>query len=449
MLIGGYARTAEGQSLVESGWCIELVADRRSGAGPGPGSRSPTARRPARRRRVCRTRCSERSGRATGPVLVQVPRRGYRESLSCQTVAIRRGARPARVRWSRRPRPHRWPAAGAARGSPWECPHCHGRRSGRRSSGRCGRPRSSAGVRRPRGHHLRRRDDPSTPCRRVGARARHAWRRAHVDGRLRLVVLLDTWLMLAREDVRVDEEAHRRWFNALALARPCGSAIAVGDPATLQALVRADPVGFAARELAGRAETHLPPTARLATIDGPDDVLAELGPRPGPRTPRCWVRSRSIPRSAEAGERLILRSPRREGAALPPALRRGGRAQRRQAARPAHPGRPAVPLTAATRRSGGSHPRLAAVRVVFAGTPETALPSLEALVASRHDVVAVITRPDAPAGRGRTLTPRRWPWRPPPTASRCSSRPSRRTPTSWPGCESSRRTASRSSPTAR
>jgi methionyl-tRNA formyltransferase len=44
------------------------------------------------------------------------------------------------------------------------------------------------------------------------------------------------------------------------------------------------------------------------------------------------------------------------------------------------------------------------VRVVFAGTPETALPSLEALVASRHDVVAVVTRPDAPAGRGRTLT---------------------------------------------
>nr|MCW2728716.1 methionyl-tRNA formyltransferase [Aeromicrobium sp.] len=45
------------------------------------------------------------------------------------------------------------------------------------------------------------------------------------------------------------------------------------------------------------------------------------------------------------------------------------------------------------------------MRIVFAGTPETALPSLEALVASRHDVVAVITRPDAPAGRGRTLTP--------------------------------------------
>ncbi|MET1039176.1 MAG: methionyl-tRNA formyltransferase [Aeromicrobium sp.] len=44
------------------------------------------------------------------------------------------------------------------------------------------------------------------------------------------------------------------------------------------------------------------------------------------------------------------------------------------------------------------------MRIVFAGTPETALPSLEALVASRHDVVAVVTRPDAPVGRGRTLT---------------------------------------------
>jgi methionyl-tRNA formyltransferase len=45
------------------------------------------------------------------------------------------------------------------------------------------------------------------------------------------------------------------------------------------------------------------------------------------------------------------------------------------------------------------------MRLVFAGTPEVALPSLAALVASRHDVVAVVTRPDAPAGRGRTLRP--------------------------------------------
>jgi methionyl-tRNA formyltransferase len=45
------------------------------------------------------------------------------------------------------------------------------------------------------------------------------------------------------------------------------------------------------------------------------------------------------------------------------------------------------------------------VRLLFAGTPEPAVPALRALLGSdRHDVVAVLTRPDAPAGRGRTLT---------------------------------------------
>ncbi|REK86181.1 methionyl-tRNA formyltransferase [Streptomyces inhibens] len=44
------------------------------------------------------------------------------------------------------------------------------------------------------------------------------------------------------------------------------------------------------------------------------------------------------------------------------------------------------------------------MRLVFAGTPEVAVPALDALIASdRHEVVAVVTRPDAPAGRGRKL----------------------------------------------
>jgi methionyl-tRNA formyltransferase len=45
------------------------------------------------------------------------------------------------------------------------------------------------------------------------------------------------------------------------------------------------------------------------------------------------------------------------------------------------------------------------VRVVFAGTPDAAVPSLQALIAARHDVVAVVTRPDARAGRGRQVAP--------------------------------------------
>jgi methionyl-tRNA formyltransferase len=44
------------------------------------------------------------------------------------------------------------------------------------------------------------------------------------------------------------------------------------------------------------------------------------------------------------------------------------------------------------------------VRILFAGTPAVALPALEILLASPHDLVAVITRPDAAAGRGRVET---------------------------------------------
>ncbi len=43
------------------------------------------------------------------------------------------------------------------------------------------------------------------------------------------------------------------------------------------------------------------------------------------------------------------------------------------------------------------------MRVVFAGTPEVALPALDAIAGSSHDLVGVVTRPDAPAGRGRRL----------------------------------------------
>jgi methionyl-tRNA formyltransferase len=55
-------------------------------------------------------------------------------------------------------------------------------------------------------------------------------------------------------------------------------------------------------------------------------------------------------------------------------------------------GRPAQPAP---------DPGAGTLKLVFAGTPAAALPSLRALLASRHEVVAVVTRPDAPAGRGR------------------------------------------------
>lgn len=45
------------------------------------------------------------------------------------------------------------------------------------------------------------------------------------------------------------------------------------------------------------------------------------------------------------------------------------------------------------------------MRLVFAGTPEVALPALDAIAASAHELVGVVTRPDAPTGRGRRLLP--------------------------------------------
>ncbi len=45
------------------------------------------------------------------------------------------------------------------------------------------------------------------------------------------------------------------------------------------------------------------------------------------------------------------------------------------------------------------------MKVLFAGTPAVALPSLAALQAAGHEIVAVLTRPDAPLGRKRIMTP--------------------------------------------
>ena len=50
-------------------------------------------------------------------------------------------------------------------------------------------------------------------------------------------------------------------------------------------------------------------------------------------------------------------------------------------------------------------PGLGVMRLIFAGTPEAAVPSLEALAASGHEIAAVVTRPPAPLGRKRVLTP--------------------------------------------
>ena len=92
---------------------------------------------------------------------------------------------------------------------------------------------------------------------------------------------MDTPLLLLRPDLRAAEEALRRWLNVVALVRSGsdgGSVIAVGESSgrALQALVRVDPAGFAARELAERRDAHFPPAAALLVVDGRQQGLDEF-----------------------------------------------------------------------------------------------------------------------------------------------------------------------------
>lgn len=317
-LLGGYARTAEAQSLVTSGWCGQIVADRdtrrmrwpRLTVTDGVVDGLAPVRLPQQIFSAIR--------KADGPVLIQVPRRGYRESLSCQTC--RSPARckacqgPLVQKSASQPIACRW--CGVAEPA-WRCSECHGAQlrapvvGALRTAEEFGRAFPALTVVTSGGQTILDSVErgPVLVLATPGAEPR-------VEGGYAVVVLLDTWLMLSRDDVRVEEESHRRWFNALALAGEMATAVAVGDAHTLQALVRADPVGFAVRELADRVETHLPPTGRLAIIDAGDDVLTQLADRAW--TPHAEVLG-PVPvdaRDAEAGERLILRVPRSEGPAL-------------------------------------------------------------------------------------------------------------------------------------
>jgi primosomal protein N' (replication factor Y) len=137
------------------------------------------------------------------------------------------------------------------------------------------------------------------------------------------VLLLDAWALLGRADLRASEEALRRWMNASSLALPAaqgGQIVLVGAAAGLapvQALVRWDPIGYAEREAASRAELGFPPASRMAALEGaPADIdallaAAELPPDADLLGP--------VPVSEEI-ERTLVRVPRAQGAALAAAL---------------------------------------------------------------------------------------------------------------------------------
>jgi primosomal protein N' (replication factor Y) len=329
-LVGGFARTPEADLLLHAGWAGELVAPREEvrrrvrvdvveSADRGVGTRIPHQAREA-----------IRAGLAEGPVLVQAPRAGYAVALACERCRT-----PARCRACHGP----LGLAGAASAPAcrwcgteepaWACPECghHGLRApvlgDARTAEELGRAFPGTTVRTSSGDRVIARvgERPDLVVATVGAEP------VARDG-YAAVVLLDTWLSLARDDLRVAEEALRRWLGAAGLVRPGGRVVAVGDPAhpALQALVRWDPVGFARREAAERAEAHLPPAARVATVTGApgalDDALTLLD------LPQGAEVLGPVPLDDEA--RVVLRVPRTHGPALSDAL---GELQRVRSAR--------------------------------------------------------------------------------------------------------------------
>ncbi|HVE74352.1 MAG TPA: primosome assembly protein PriA, partial [Mycobacteriales bacterium] len=142
------------------------------------------------------------------------------------------------------------------------------------------------------------------------------------DGGYGAVLMLDTWALLGRADLRAGEEALRRWFAAAALARSAtegGRVILVADRglAALQALLRWDPAGAARRELADRTALGFPPTTRMAAAEGPPVEVAEL------REALVLPAGGDVlgPVAAPTGERVLFRVPRTHGAELAAALK--------------------------------------------------------------------------------------------------------------------------------
>ncbi len=335
-LLAATSRSVEAGVLVETGWAQDLAAHRDvrrertprvsvTGATDKEVERDPfarTARLPTSAHRAI----SE--GLTRGPVLVQTPRSGYASGLVCDTCRT-----PARCAHCQGPLQQ--PRSQAALSCRWcgtettdhRCATCGstGLRAvvlgERRTAEELGRSFPGTAVRRSSAERVLDEvgGDKVLVVATPGAEP-------PAEGGYATVVLLDTWLALARPDLRTEEEALRRWVNAAALARPAGEGghvVLVGDPAlpVVQALVRWDPGGFAARTAQERREAHLPPGARMAVLTGaPDDLADALGRL---RLPPGADVLGPVPdeTSEDGGERVVVRVPRRFGPALSDALR--------------------------------------------------------------------------------------------------------------------------------
>jgi primosomal protein N' (replication factor Y) len=339
MLVAGFARTAEAQLLVDTGWAHEILPDRDSLRAAAPrvvaiGDQDEQLARDAAARAARLPHMAFEAARAAlaagTPTLVQVPRRGYVPSLACARCRT-----PARCRVCAGPLA--LPRAGAA-----SCRWCGATDAAFRCSA-CGSTHLRAvvvGARRT-AEELGR-AFPGVPLHTSGGSEVLAeikpgrglvvctpGAEPFVDGGYGAALLLDGWALLSRADLRATEETLRRWMTAAALVRAGvdGGRVVVLADSTLppvQALVRWDPAWHAVRELASRAELGFPPASRMASVDGSPTAVAD------------FIESLRLPDGADVlgpvtlehngpgeptdRERALVRAPRNQGRALAAAL---------------------------------------------------------------------------------------------------------------------------------
>jgi primosomal protein N' (replication factor Y) len=161
------------------------------------------------------------------------------------------------------------------------------------------------------------------------------------EGGYGAALLLDSWALLGRQDLRAAEDTLRRWMAAAALvrSRADGGVVAVVAESaipTVQALIRWDPVGHADAELDGRTEVGLPPAVHMAAVDGTSDAVnALLGAVVlpggvdllGPVDLPAGVRRPPGVADGHPVIRMLARVPRHDGLALSAALRKASAVQ--------------------------------------------------------------------------------------------------------------------------
>lgn len=294
LIIGGHSRTAETQLLVESGWAHDLVATRDTlrswspyihAAGDSDFELARDPRAGAARLPSVAFEAARRALARDKQVLFQVPRTGYVQALACGNCRV-----PARCRWCNGPLglPHGGDAAaptcrwcGRMDGS-HRCSVCGSRKirsvvlGTDRTAEELGRAFPATRVVSSWGERIHEiiEDQAGIVVATPGAEPRVLGEK----GTYGAAVLLDTWALLGRQDLRATEDALAKWARCATLvdARAHGGeVIVVADPSlpVVQHFIRWDMPGHAALELAQRRDVGFPPAAHMAAVDSPEVSL--------------------------------------------------------------------------------------------------------------------------------------------------------------------------------